>query len=185
MKSYKVKIASVSPYSSSRFHGEPKLDRETADDYEQRTWRKKLTVDESGNGIIRGKAFHYCLCSAAKYLGLQVPGKGKRTYAKIFQSGTAIYDPLPLGVTQADVEGVMVHVNADGIRGSGKRVFRTFPTVRKWGGTLTVHVLDDAISEAVLAQHLEVAGKFIGVGQYRAENLGENGRFSVESVKQI
>jgi hypothetical protein len=166
-------------------HGTPKTDRESADAHEARTWRNKLTTDEEGNGIIRGKAFHYCLCDAAKYLGLQVPGKGKRTYGKIFQSGTAIYDPLPLKVKPVDVEGVRVHVNADGVRGSGKRVFRTFPTVRAWGGKLTVHVLDDAITQEVLAQHFDIAGKFIGVGQYRPQNQGENGRFEVTNIKPI
>jgi len=184
MQTYKVTIKSVSPYSSSRYHNTPKKDRETADAYEQRTWRNKLTV-VSGKAVIPARAFFAGLVDAAKQLGLQIPGKGKRTYAKSFAAGVMIESPLPLAVDPETCPGTWVHVNADGVSGSGKRVMRCFPTVEEWGGEITLQVLDDAITRDVLERHLDFAGKFVGVGQYRPQNRGTNGRYQIVKVEEI
>lgn len=185
MKTYQVELESISPYSSSRFHGAEKLDRETNDAHEKRTWREKLTTDKDGNVVIKGSAVKFALDTAAKQLGKQVPGKGKRTYTAIFKAGVLVPDDLPLNIHKDKVDGVWVHVNADGVRGSGKRVMRCFPTIPSWQATCTVIVLDDAITEDVFKEHAERAGAFVGVGQYRPENGGTNGRFKVNSVKSI
>jgi hypothetical protein len=48
MKRYQVKIRGVSPYSQSRHHDEPALEKEAKDDYERRTWRSRMHTKESG-----------------------------------------------------------------------------------------------------------------------------------------
>lgn len=185
MKTYEAKLKSVSPYTSSRYHGIPRKERETSDDHEQRTWRHKLTMDNDGNAIINPIAFKFALSAATKYSGDQIPGKGKRTYTKLFESGLLVTKPVPLSVHRDDVYGIDVFVNVDGKRGSGKRVMRRFPIVREWSGVLEIIVLDDGITPEVLRKHLVIAGQFIGVGQYRCEVGGTNGRFMVESLKEI
>lgn len=185
MKNYQVTIESASPYSSSRFHNLPKEDRETADAYEQRTWREKLTTDADGNVVIKGAALKFALDTAAKQLGKQVLGKGKRTYTAIFKAGVLVTEDIALGVNKQQVEGVWVHVNSDGVRGSGKRVMRCFPTIPKWKAKAVVTVLDPAITKEILEEHIDRAGKFVGLGQYRPENGGTNGRFAVLKVEQI
>jgi hypothetical protein len=183
MKTYTAELESISTYSSSRFHGVEKKDRETADEYEKRTWRDKLTTDKDGSVLIKASAFKFALDTAAKQLGKQVPGKGKRTYTAIFKAGVLVPDDVQIGVKKEAVEGVWVHVNADGVRGSGKRVMRCFPTVPSWRGKCTIIVLDDAITADILKEHADRAGAFVGVGQYRPENGGTNGRFKVLSIK--
>ena len=42
-KLVEVTFSSVSPYSQSRQHDTPKLEKETWDKFEQRTWREKST----------------------------------------------------------------------------------------------------------------------------------------------
>lgn len=185
MKTYEVSIESVSPYSSSRFHGEPEQDRETKDAYEKRTWRNKLTTTKAGKVIIKGSALKFALDTAAKQLGKQVPGKGKRTYTAIFKAGVLVPEDIDIGIDAASVDGVWVHVNADGVRGSGKRVMRCFPTVQSWKAKAQIYVLDDAITEDILGEHIDRAGKFVGLGQYRPENGGTNGRFKATAVKEI
>lgn len=185
MKTVTITIKGVSPVCQSRFHGLPKLDKESAPDYEARTWREKAHYDDAGNAIIPGKAFKFAIASAAKQLGLQVPGRGKKTYKAAFENGVLVLDPLPLNTKREDVKSVNVLVNADGVRGSGKRVMRTFPIFHKWGGKITVHILNDMITKEVFEQHFQEAGKFIGVGQNRPENCGEHGRFEATKFEWI
>jgi len=183
MKTYVAKLESVSPYSQSRFHDEPKLDRETADDHEHRTWRKRLHVGEDGKVFIPPMAFKNCLSECAKFLGVQIPGKGKANYTKHFEAGLLISDPVPLPAKADDVQGEWLFVPASGRRGDGKRVKKCFPMIPSWKGEVTIHVIDEIITEDVLKLHLEAAGKFIGVGRFRPRNNGYYGRFKVVSLK--
>ena len=183
MKTAIVTIKGVAPYCASRFHNSPKLDKETPDAFEQRTWREKAHYDADGNAFVPGRAFKFALMSAAKQLGLQVPGRGKKTYKDAFANGVLVLENLLLKTAREDVKSVTVHVNADGVRGSGKRVLRNFPIFHEWGGKLTFHIVNDMIVREVFEQHIREAGKFIGVGQNRPENSGEHGRFDVLAVE--
>ena len=183
MKIATCHLKSAAPYSQSRAHESPKKERETADLYEQRTWREKVHSLPDGTVFIPQMGFKLGLDAAAKMLSMQIPGKGKATYTKFFKSGVLVIDPVVLGIDKDDVEGERVHCNADGVRGSGKRVWRTFPTIPEWEADVVFHVLAAEITEDVFAAHLEQAGAFIGVGRFRPENGGYYGRYSVEDVE--
>ena len=45
MKQVVASLKSVSPYCQGRFHNEEKLEKESHDDYEKRTWRKRGTIE--------------------------------------------------------------------------------------------------------------------------------------------
>jgi hypothetical protein len=179
MKTVKVHIKSAAPVCQSRFHNTPKLDKETPDAHEQRTWKEKAHYDENGVAFVPGRAFKFALAASAKQLGMQVPGRGKKTYKDAFNNGVLILENLSLGFTRETAKGVTVHVNADGVRGSGKRVLRTFPIAHQWGGELVVHIANDMITKEVFETHFREAGRFIGIGQNRPENGGDHGRFDV------
>lgn len=176
-KMVKVEIESVSPYSQSRQHDAPRLEKETWDAYEARTWREKCTTDDSGMIVIPAMAFKQALDTVAKRLGDQIPGKGKATYTKHFVGGVICESDVPLGVHKNEVAGITINANSDGVRGSGKRVKRTFPQVDKWRGTATFVVLDDTVTKQVFERHLLEAGRFTGIGRFRPEKGGLNGRF--------
>ncbi|MHB8285949.1 MAG: hypothetical protein ACYDD1_14905 [Caulobacteraceae bacterium] len=178
-------LRSLSPYSQSRAHVVPKLEKETGDAYEQRTWKERLHTDEKGMVYIPHSAFKNCLSEAAKYLALQVPGKGKTTYTKRFEAGVLVLSPTPLGVHKDDVPGETLYLNADGVRGSGKRVWRTMPFIKEWRGEVEFVVLDPMITEDVFRRVLEEAGKLIGIGRYRPRNNGIYGRFAIERLDWI
>lgn len=182
MKTYTAVLESISPMSQSRFHDTPKEPRETADDHEKRTWRGRLHVDADGNVFIPPMALKNCLSEAAKFLGVQIPGKGKATYTKHFEAGLLISDPVSLPIKASAVEGEWLFVPASGRRGDGKRVKKCFPVVPRWKGTLTIHVIDEIVTKEVLLQHLEAAGNFIGVGRFRPRNNGFYGRFKVTKL---
>ena len=174
-----AKLKSISPYGQSRHYNEPKLEKESAKDYEARTWRLRAHTNQTGQMFIPPMAFKNCLSEAAKYLSMQIPGKGKATYTKHFEAGVMVTDPLPLNIHVDKVPGLWLFVPADGKRGSGKRVEKCFPVIPEWQGDLAFYILDETITEDVFRYHLEQAGKFIGIGFFRPRNNGYFGRFEV------
>ena len=182
MKTAIVGLRSVSPYSQSRHYTVDKLPRELARDYEARTWRERLHVNSDGNVFIPPMAFKNALSEAAKFLSMPVPGKGKATYTKNIEAGILVPEGVDLGIRAADVEGEWLFLPSDGKRGSGKRVDKCFPLIRQWSGHVTFLILDEIVTREVFAEHIELAGKFIGIGRFRPRNNGFYGRFVVESL---
>lgn len=176
-------LKGIAPYSQSRAHFTPKLEKEGADAYEERTWREKMHVGPDGKVFIPPMAFKNALTDAALFLAKQIPGKGKATYTKHFTAGVMVVEGLALPVRKEDVPGEWLFVPADGKRGSGKRVRRCFPVVQTWGGDVSFLVLDDTITNSVFEDHLREAGNFIGIGRFRPRNNGFYGRFAVEKVR--
>lgn len=186
-----IQITGITAYSQSKPHREVKQQRETADAYEARTWKKRMHLNENGQIIMPAMALKNCLAESAKYLGMQVPGKGKSTYTKSFEAGILILEDaviygkndVPLTVEDCDREGSQVFGDwiftpSDGVAGSGKRVYKCYPVIKApWHITQQVIIVDDLITEDVLAKHLEAAGMLIGLGRWRPRNRGMYGRF--------
>ncbi len=176
-------IKGISPYSQGRAHCVPRGDKETADDHERRTWRERLHVnEETGFVFIPPSAFKNMMGEIAKFLSIQIPGKGKSTYTKHFESGVMVVEPLVLPVKKSDVAEERVFVPSDGRQGGGKRVWKHFPVIHKWGGDVPFIITDDAITPDIFLRHLEQAGSSIGIGRFRPRNRGYYGRFAVEKV---
>lgn len=177
MKIVEVDLVSTAPYSQSRMHDTVRPDKETHDAFEKRTWREKCTTDDAGNVVIPAMSFKQALDSVAKRMGIQIPGKGKATYTKHFVGGVICEADVPIGYHKDTIPSITINANSDGIRGSGKRVQRTFPQVPNWKGTARFLVLDDTVTPEVFEKHIREAGRFIGIGRFRPEKGGLNGRF--------
>lgn len=185
MKRFEATVEGLTPYSQSKHISQPKLEKETSDAYERRTWRDRLHTTKSGEVFIPPMAFKNCLSEAAKFLGIQIPGKGKSTYTKHFEAGVMVLNPLLLGIQATDVPGEEFFVPSDGIRGSGKRVNKVFPRIDNWGGTFEIVVLDETVTHDVLLRHLSEAGSLIGIGRFRPRNNGFYGRFRVVKLVEV
>jgi hypothetical protein len=183
MKIAHCKLSSISPYSQSRAHQSEKLNREGPDDYEQRTWREKSHYDSAGVIFIPPMSFKQSVDVAAKMLGRTIPGKGKATYSKFFLSGVLVMEGPSLGVKKDEVAMDRIHANADGVRGSGKRVWRNFPRVDQWSANVDFHILADEITQDVFEETLTQAGQFVGIGRFRPQNGGFYGRFKVDGIE--
>lgn len=184
MKTAIAHLKSVSPYSQSK-HIDPTLkkDKESAKDFEARCWKERLHVDKEGWVFVPPTAFKNCLSEAAKYLSIQIPGKGKSTFTKHFESGVLVVEGLQLPVKKEDVKGTWLFLPSDGKRGGGKRVEKCMPTIPEWEGKVQFLVLDETITEEVFTHVITEAGKFIGIGFFRPRNNGFWGRFEVVGVK--
>lgn len=182
MRTCTVKISGAAPYSPCRMHTVQKRQDETYDDYESRTWREKCTTNAAGDVVIPAMAFKQALSAAAKRMGIQIPGKGRATYTKFFQSDVVCTGDVPIGVHKDEIDSITVSCHADGVRGSGKRVFRTFPQADEWSGTVEFLLVDKNIPKSVFDKVVKGAGLGVGVGRFRPENGGMNGRFRIDSV---
>lgn len=181
----RITLSSITPLSQSRQHDEPKMDGERPDDYDKRTWRSKLNTairDGKPTVVIPAHGLHQAIAAAAKYSKRQIPGQGKATWTAKFTAGITLLEDPALGVDPATVDAVTISANADGIRGSGKRVPRKFPVIPQWSATFDVVVLDPIITEDVFREMLEMAGMFIGIGRFRPEKGGTNGRFRIDAI---
>ena len=180
-----VTITGITPLSQSRQHDDPKLDGERMDDYDKRTWRSKLNVatrQGKQSIVIPAHGLHQAIAAAAKYSKRQIPGQGKATWTAKFTAGITLLEDPALGIDPATVDGVTISANADGVRGSGKRVPRKFPIIPAWSASFDVLVLDPIITREVFEEMLTMAGMFIGIGRFRPEKGGTNGRFKIDAI---
>lgn len=182
MRTCTAHIRSVSSYSQSAPHETPKLNKETADAWEARTWMNRAHATPDGQVFIPPMALKMALDKAAKMLGTQIPGKARATYTKHFESGVMVVEPPLLGITRDQMRGNRLFVNSTGVRGTGKRVWKTFPTVDTWKAVATFTVLADEIPPHVFKETLDYAGLFVGIGQFRPEVGGYFGRFEAEKL---
>jgi len=176
-------LKSSSPYSQSKVITEPKLPRETHDDYEKRTWRQRLHTTGDGKVFIPASSFTKALQEAAKFLAIPIPGQGRALYTKSFESAVMVLDPLILPVTADDVKGETLHVPSDGRRGGTKRVWQTSPRIDAWEGDVTSLIYAPIIPKDVFERVLVASGLLIGIGRYRPRNTGTYGRYTVESLR--
>jgi hypothetical protein len=121
-------------------------------------------------------------------MNISVPGKGKNTYTKHVEAGTAVIKPVMLGINAREIKSETLFLPADGKRGSGKRVWKTYPVMSTWGGYVEVIVLDETVLQTsqrtghpVLQDIIDGAGQYIGLGRFRPRNNGYYGRFIVKN----
>lgn len=176
-------LSSVAPYSQSRHYARevPRQDKETPDAYEERTWRYRTHALADGRLFIPPAAFKSAVAGVATYLGVQIPGKGLRTYAKHFRAGVLVAEGPILPVTRDTVEGEWLFLSPRGRKGEGG-VWKCMPKIPEWKADVAFHVLDDTVTAEVFRYHLEQAGAFIGIGRYRPINGGFYGRFKVDEI---
>ena len=184
MKRVKVFIENIpgSPYSQSARVMEPMKDRESHEAFDERTWRLKCTVNDDGVVSIPAMGLKQALDNAAYKLGVKVPGR-RSNFRGFFESGVMceanapIHNGKPLKPEDAIL--TIINANADGKRGSGKRVLRRFPTFNNYQAEPTFIITDDIVSKEIFETHMKSAGIICGIGRFRPEKGGVNGRFKV------
>jgi hypothetical protein len=180
-----VTLTSMAPYSVSRKHSEPRFEQEQHAAYELRTWRSKLhTATRKGvlTVVQPAHGYHQAFAGAAKYTKRKIEGQRNATWTQKFLSGIMLLEDPSLNIDPATVESVTISAHADGRRGSGTRVDRTFPIIPEWSTTFEVIILDPIITRDIFSEMVKVAGLFMGVGRFRPENGGMNGRFQLDKL---
>ena len=185
-----VRLKSVSPLSQSRRHYEDKNAEEDDGQYDRRTWRSHLHTNDDDNIVIPNMSFKFCFDDAAQRLSITKKGQSKWT--KPFQSGVLIPEPMDTGLSSEKAWPETIEANADGRRGSGKKVPRTYPMISEWEGTLEILCINPEIYGAekneklhLVTRIIEFAGACVGVGRFAPRVGGYLGRFSLEDLKLL
>ncbi len=186
-----VRLSSSSPYAQSRKHDTPKMEGESANAHEERTWKERMHVKVLNRGkpnerrtvVIPASGMNQAIAAAAKFLNRKIEGQRNSTWTKHFVAGIAVLQDIDLHVDPDECRRQSINAHANGVRGSGTRVTRYFPTFDEWEATFEVMILDPLITESIFTEVIEAAGLFVGVGQFRPEQLGTNGRWEVVSVE--
>jgi hypothetical protein len=177
-----VTLKSMSPMTQSAPYDDPALEGESPADRDKRLWRRHLhTIGD--NAAIKATAMHKAIAAAAKYSGKKITGKGAKTWTAKFEAGIVILEDIDLGIPAADVQPITLFMNLDGRRGGSVRGHRTFPHILAWEATFDILILDPEITKAIFEEMMELAGLFVGIGQYRPEKGGNNGRFEMTALE--
>lgn len=183
MKKAVIKLRSTTAATFGKFHQEPKKEKEIPQDYEERTWKEKAHYTDDDYVKIPGVMIANCIRESAKFMSLQIPGKGKATYTKHFDAGIIPGNDIITKIKKEQVKGVAVHVPSDGRPGGSTRVMKYFPKIENWEGEVTIYIGDDIITKEVFEKVIRNAGSLIGIGTWRPRNRGMNGRFELVDLK--
>ena len=193
MKLATFKVEGVSDFMFGKAVLDPKKNNETDQVREKRVWKKKVHVSDGGQLFIQPFAFKNGFESAGKWLSEKITGGagggGKKTYTDRFRKGILVTEKVELEsndgepLTIKDIDPLELFVSSTGVRGSGKRVVKVFPTIYEWCGRVQIMVFDDLLTADVIERHAVAFGQFIGLGSMRVENGGINGRFRVKEFE--
>lgn len=184
-------IVGISPISFGRPLQSVSVQGEDKGAFDDRVWRERMHSMPDGQVFVPPMTMKRCLESTAKFLSESVPGKGKATFTKHFLAGTLVVDPLLLfdkagkPIMRDSVPPERVYCNADGKRGSGTRVWRTFPFIAEWKTKAVVHLLDPLLKNynQKIGEYASHGGQFNGLGRFAPRVGGFYGRFTVDNVK--
>jgi hypothetical protein len=178
-----VNIKGTAPLSQSKQHQTEWLDGESNADFDKRTWREKCNYDDGGIVFVPAMAFKQAMDTAAKRLSIPDPDNKRATLTKYFASDVICENNMSIGVHKDNMPNVRISANVDGVRGSGKRVTRTLPQIQEWAGKTSFMIMEEKIKPEIFEKVLRTSGQSIGVGQFRAEKGGLNGRFEISKIK--
>lgn len=183
MKIAVVEFTGTSPYSQSKHHAVPKKSGEANDAYEDRTWRHRMHTDAAGNIVVPGVQFTNAIMNAARRRSDRVAGKGKATWTKHFEAGITSLNDIVLPLHVDNVTQETLFVPSDGKVGSGSRVTKHFGKIENWNGRIKFMIFDDTITREIFEMTVKTAGVSVGVGRWRPEKRGSNGRFAARVVE--
>lgn len=183
-----VNLKGLSPYSQSR----PILDiekkpKESANDFEKRTWREHTHVNGNNEVIIPPMALKLSLQEAATRSENKVPGKPRGTWTKYFKAGVLVIDEN-IVISQDDKpyrkEDVLQEkcfMPSSGSNSGGRRVEKSFPVIPAgWTAKAEYLIIDHTITKDVFEEVVKISGQLIGIGRFRPTNGGLYGRFAAE-----
>jgi len=180
MKKYKVEITGVTPllHNKPEAYGfdEQWIEKKASEDWEKEAL-KKLYVDIDNNIYQPATHLERALIEAGKKI--RVKGQGKATYSKLFGSMISIPN-LEILHKKPEYEIFKCLVVIPSTKG---RIMRYRPMFREWVLEFEIDFEEEIKPEAI-KEALEIAGKYVGIGDWRPEKKGKFGKFQVTKFKE-
>jgi len=181
MKQYKVEINGTTPLLQNKPE-EYGFDEQWVEKLASTDWEKdaikKLYIDSEGVIYQPSNHIERALIEAGKKIKLK--GRGKATYSKLFGSMVSIVEfELPHKIKDYEIFKALVVIPS-----TKGRVMRYRPMFKNWKLDFTVE-FEDEIPQDVIKEALEIAGKYVGIGDWRPEKKGKFGKFQVTSFQEV
>jgi len=176
MKTIEISIKSVSPLLQHRFPEESqgtKTRRKsaTSDDKEVETSLYRLP-----DGTIYQPSTHVLGAIRAAAARFQIKGRNKATYKNIVSGGAVVIEPdaIPHVFQKWEIDSRPVVVPA-----TKGRIIRKRPCLREWALSFKLFLDEEELPVEVLKEIFDVAGRSVGIGDFRPSKGGPFGRFYV------
>jgi len=186
MKKYEVEIKGITPYLMNRFC---EADIDTAsrkrtgtlktEEFEKEQLEKKYYRLHNGDIYVPATQIEQSVINAGKEL--KVVGKGKATYSKLFGASVWI-EPDAIVMKNQKHEIFRTSVINPNTRG---RMMVSRPRFNEWELEFMLYCEDDQIPGEVLEEALHIAGRRVGIGDWRPQKKGKYGKFMVTKFKEI
>jgi len=136
--------------------------------------QESLYLDSRGKPIFPAPNFLAALIEAGRYIKA---GRSKLTTARssIVPAGLMVLGlecPLEPGKWEVDSRAVVVPA-------TGGRIVRHRPRFDQWSFTATLDIDEEVFSEKLIRELVDIAGKRVGIGDFRPSRRGPFGRFKV------
>ena len=181
MKKYKVKIKGISPLLMNKPE-EYGFDEQWIEKKASTNWEKdalkKLYIDADERIYTPSNHVEMALIEAGKKV--KVKGQGKATYSKLFGSMVTIEEFELIHLKQKYEIFKMLVV----IPSTKGRVMRYRPMFKDWEFEFHINFEDEIPAEAI-KECLEIAGKYVGIGDWRPKKKGKFGKFQVVKFEEI
>lgn len=139
---------------------------------------------KSGQLYFPAIAFRKALLGACKNKTVKPGGKGRGIQVVTFMKATAFTEALEAPLfhpkTWKPITDFDVDVRRVVMKGTGGAIARARPLIREWATEIVMECDTDFVTAAMILELLTLAGKMIGVGDYRPERGGPFGRFMVQ-----
>lgn len=181
MKKYNVKIKGITPLLQNKpeMYGFDVqwIEKKASTDTDKETL-KKLYINNKGLIYQPSTHFEGCLMEAGKKI--KVKGQGKSTYSKLFGSMVSIEETEIVHLNQKYeiFKTTVVNPNTKG------RMISLRPMIKDWEVEFNI-TFEDEIPADVIKEAFEIAGKYIGVGDWRPAKKGKFGKFQVVQWKEL
>ena len=139
-----------------------------------------LYIDESGAPTLPAGMVRSCIEQAARKLK---QGPQVREGLIVSEIVSFDYDRENLGETLDELSTNAQHTVPVVVQRN--RTLRTRAWFKEWSLTFIVDCDDELVDQDQLSSWLDIAGRRIGVGDWRPSKSGEYGRFRVESIKAV
>ena len=139
-----------------------------------------LYLDTSGTATIPEAAIRACIETAARKMK---QGPQVREGLIVTEIVSFDYDRERYGVT-ADELGKTAQFTVP-VKVGQSRIERTRAKFDEWALTFRLDVDDELVDQEQLASWLDIAGRRIGLGDWRPEKSGTYGRFETVGIKPI
>ena len=182
MKKYEVGIQGISPLLMNRpsmLIGDISKDSKPRTNDPKEEAKKKLYLNPKGKLYQPSTHLTGALIEAGKHK--KVVGKGKATYSKI--AGYAV-EISPYEIVHKNQEYEVFSTLAVNPNTKGRNPLHR-PMLRNWEIEFEVTFDETEIAPSIMKELFDIAGRIVGIGDWRPAKKGPYGKFQVVNWKEV